>query len=124
MSEMHARSVGLAQQRERRQDVFLGARAVDQLQRLWRRADAAGGRHEAGLRLRPLVAAEEEQPVLLQRAAERESCFVATGLRLVDAILLVEEVVGVQSLVLTGVIAGSAEGVRAAARDELEVSTA
>ena len=86
--------------RERGQDVLLRPGSLDQLQRLRQRRDAAGGRHEPGFGLGALIAAEEEDAVAANRAAEREPAFVPPGLGLVDAVLLVEEVVRVHVLVL------------------------
>ena len=67
-----------------------------ELQRLRQDRDAARGRHESRVRLRALIAAEEEEPVLSDRTADGETAFIPARLRLVDAILLVEEIVGVE----------------------------
>ena len=112
------------QRGERRQDVLLRARALNQLERLRQDRDAARGRHEPGLGLRALVAAEEEDLVLAQRAADREAALVAARLRLGDAVLLIEEVVRVQLLVLEVEMRRPLEDVGAAAGDELEVAAA
>ena len=136
-SEMHAVSVGLAHWAlgidvridgfsggEGRQDVLLRARALNQLERLRQDRDAARRRHETGFGLRALVAAEEEDLVPAQRAAGREAPLVAASLRLGDAVLLVEVIVGVQLFVLKAVMAGPLEDVGAAAGDELKVPSA
>ena len=73
-SEMQAVSVGLehcafgidvqdagVERCERGQDVLLRARPLDQLKRLRQHRDAARRRHEPGLGLRALIAAEEEE---------------------------------------------------------------
>ncbi len=56
--------------------------------------------HETRLGLGALIAAKEEDPVLTERSADGEASFVPTRLRLVDAVLVIEEVVRVQLFVL------------------------
>jgi hypothetical protein len=71
-----------------------------------------------------LVAAEEEPALTGDGAAEGEAGLVAPRLRPLDALLVEEEVVGVEALVLEVVVGRAVEVVGAALGDELEVAAA
>jgi hypothetical protein len=112
------------QRGERGEQVFLGARAADRLQRLRQHGDAARRGDKARFRVDPIVAGEKEHPVPAERPANGEPAFTPAGLRLGDPVLDVEEVVLVHLLVLEVPEGAALEQVGAVARDELEIAAA
>src|SRR5262249_33502808 len=85
---------------EGRGDISRRARPRDQTEGFGQYGSARRGRHEAGVGFRVLIAAEEEDLVFHDRAADGEAAFVAARFRLIDAVAVEEIVVGVERLVL------------------------
>ena len=80
--------------------------------------------YERGVRLRPLVRAEEERLVPDDRAANRAAALMAIEDRLLDPGAVEEEIVGHQRVVLVVVVDAAAEAVGAAFAHEREVAAA